>query len=129
MIASISHLTSINHCLIWSCICSFMSGPSVSASLSLMLTRAYTRRVEGSRVTPALHIAPTKLVKTHFNICAFLCISGTTYLLIVLLILLLNQSSLFLHVSIYRIASTREPCALQSLYLLCDANHYTQQIS
>ena len=37
-----SYLVSMNHCRIWSCICSFISGPSVSASLSLMTSVAYT---------------------------------------------------------------------------------------
>ena len=36
-----SHLHSINHCLIWSCMFSFTSGPSISRIFSFMDTSAY----------------------------------------------------------------------------------------
>lgn len=35
-----SNLHSMNHCLIWSCMVSFISGPSVSRILSLMVSKA-----------------------------------------------------------------------------------------
>lgn len=40
------NLHSINHCLIWSCMFSFMSGPSISRIFSLMDTSACQRRME-----------------------------------------------------------------------------------
>lgn len=42
-----AHLTSRNHCLIWSCICSVMSDPSTSLSFSLTVTRALQQRYGG----------------------------------------------------------------------------------
>ena len=50
-----TNLHSINHCLTWSCMFSFMSGPSISRIFSLIDTRAYKKCLEEKIIWDITH--------------------------------------------------------------------------
>ena len=128
-VISISHLTSINHCLIWSCICSFMSGPSVSANLSLMVTSAYTWREVGSHWLCTFHWLNCESSQKHTYMYVHFCISAWVYSPPDSLSHTAPES-VFAFPTCMHIQNSKYVWIICSwvpfsLYLLCDANCYT----